>query len=206
MNHRAALALPALLAGAAQASIVSTTGACLFIGAPVSLDTNALASPDLAYAIDERQNVFYSGPADQAIPNFLPAMDSQNATNASYTGRVNSHIVHADATPYLNGHNNVSTITFAEPIVALIYRSATLDATDDLLGNPGTLYPHAVPNRGFNANFDGLDTVVLLDDHTIQLTLGAALDEIRVLTAAVPTPAPLALIALSGLGVARRRR
>ena len=61
------LALLTIAAGA-NAAIVSTTGPVIPIAAPPSLLVGAMASTT-AFAIDEKQNVYYNGPVDSSPPS-----------------------------------------------------------------------------------------------------------------------------------------
>ncbi|KAA0215601.1 MAG: hypothetical protein DYG94_08370 [Leptolyngbya sp. PLA3] len=63
-----------------------------------------------------------------------------------------------------------------------------LDQSDAQLGDIGTVYPFGVANRGFAVARTGLDTARLLNPYTGQVTLGATLDRVRVLTIGVPAP------------------
>ncbi len=199
--------IPALLlaAAGANAGIVSTTGQYLHIPAPPDLSTGVMPSNAFGYALDETQSVFFSGTVDQGLPQFGPTHHALNAHTVLFSGWVNSHIIHFDDTVSAP-HNATGTIVFADPIVALIYSAQRLDASD-WLGAPWTTYPSGSPFRGIDENASGgLDTVRVINPYTIEVLMGNGLDQIRVLTAAVPAPGPLAVVGLAGLTVTRRRR
>lgn len=196
-----------LTCGVAHASIAWTTGQFGLRPPPPSLARGALTSANNGWAIDEWQGVYFSGQVDQVLGTFGPAHTWQNSVNAFYDGWVNSHIIHNDDTGLASAGDHSGTVTFAEPIVALIYTQDWLDMSDAALGNPATTYPFGVGNRGFTQANSGLDTVLVTDPYTVWLTMGASIDQIRVLTAGVPSPGSAALLCLSAsLLTARRRR
>jgi len=205
MRSRSTVAAVSLLVvcGSAHAGIVSTAGRYTQIAPPPSLAPGQLASTRVGYAIDERQNVLFTGLVDRLGPNLHTPYTHNNAATAFLSTWVSSHIIHAEA----NGPNLVGTVSFDAPIIALIYINTRLDASDATLGNiPTTVYPQGVGNRGFSVATVGLDTVRLLNSNTVHLTLGAGIDQIRVLTVGVPAPGPIAALAMGGLLATGRRR
>ena len=119
---------------------------------------------------------------------------------------MDSHIIHNEPIPGGPSNDLQFTVTFSSPIIALIYQNTKLDYSDASLGNATTAYPFGVANRGFSTAFSSLDTVRLTSPYTVSLTIGAAIDQIRVLTVATPAPGPGATLALGGLVALRRRR
>lgn len=202
------LAAAAFVAASAQASIVSTSGQMTQIAPPPSLQTGQQAFGTYAVAIDEKQNISFNGIVDRLGPSFATNYTNSNVASMFYAGPVNSHIIHFDDTNVGNPRNNiVGTVTFDTPIIALIYTNTRLDQTDAQCGNIGTtVYPLGVGNRGFSVAYSGLDTARVLNAYTIEVTLGAAIDQIRVLTYAVPSPGAAALLPLTALLAPRRRR
>jgi hypothetical protein len=196
------------LAGSAHASIASTSGQFTPVAPPPSLALGAMTAPSVGFAIDEQQDVFYAGPVDVLAPTTGTSYTWTTTAPGPLNASVRSHIVHVD---YLSSNpqtsNLTGTVTFAEPIVALIFLNNTLDFSDATLGNAGTIYPTGLGNRGFAQAQSGLlDTARLLDAYTISLTMGESIDQIRVLTQGVPTPGPLAAIGVAALSLAHRRR
>lgn len=208
MKTLATLVSASLVASSAHGSIVSTSGQMIQIAPPPSLQTGQQAYGTYAVAINEKQNVLFNGVVDRLNP--VPGFNYTTSTvsPAVVSTYVNSHIIHFDDTNAGNPRNNiVGTVTFDSPIIGLIYINTRLNTSDGQLGNIGTtVYPFGVPNRGFAVAYSGLDTARLLNPYTIQVTLGAAMDQIRVLTLPVPAPGAMALLPLAGLLTARRRR
>lgn len=196
------LALAAGSVGSAHAGIVSTGGQFVHIAPPPSLAYGALHTTTHGHAIDEQQNVFFNGPVDR-LPNIGVNYTSQNPSVAILNTWVSSHIIHTENST----GDIVGVVTFSDPIIAIIYQNTTLDWSDWNLGNIGTtIYPGGQAGRGFSVSTNGLDTARLLDPYTIYLSLGAGMDQIRVLTAGVPAPGGAAALAVGGVLAGRRRR
>jgi hypothetical protein len=99
------------------------------------------------------------------------------------------------------------TVEFAQEIKGVILKDATLDATDAVLGNPGTLYPTGLTNRGWeDTGPDGFE--VSISGNTLRYTgrVTSPLDSVRVLTNPVPEPTTMAALGLGGLALLRRRK
>lgn len=191
----------------AHAAILSATGGITQIAPPVSLMPGQEAHGTFAVAIDEMQNVPFSGVVDRINPQLATNYTATNAGSFALSTFVCSHIIHFDDTNLMNPPINVvGTVTFSSPILAFIYRDFNLDQSDAPLGNITTLYPSTVPFRGFATAYSGLDTVRLINPTTIEVTLGSGIDQIRVLTVGVPTPGVMALVPMVGLVASRRRR
>lgn len=192
--------LVALAAGSAEASIVSTSGMCTQISAPVSALPGALTAFN-AWAWNEQTNVSLTS---------MPVELSTNPSNSFFpipgllTANVDSHFIHFDGLP---GTVITGTVTFNKPILAVQYRDASLDLSDALV-TTGTAYPTTLPGRGFN-NWTGSDFVDINGNLlTFQLTCAGQpdLEQVRVFTHAIPAPGSAALMGLGGLVIARRRR
>lgn len=195
------------LASASQASIVSTSGQVFQIAPPPSLQMGVFTNNHAAFAIDEKQNVLFNGLVDRLNPALMTNYTGASVLTAPLSSLVDSHIIHFDDTGVPSGANVVGTVTFSRPIIALIYTSVRLDQSDAQLGNIGTtVYPFGTANRGFATAFGTLDKVRLLSPDTVEITVGQSLDQIRVLTEAVPSPGSLALVPAAGLLATRRRR
>lgn len=208
MKTHIAFVAASLVAVAAQGSIISTSGQMTQIAPPPSLQTGQQAFGTYAVAINEKQNVLFNGVVDRLNPAVGFNYTTSTLAPTFFSGLVNSHIIHFDDTNVGNPRVNiVGTVTFNAPIIALIYTNTRLDQSDAQLGNIGTtIYPLGVGNRGFSVSYSGPDTARLLTPFTVQVTLGAAIDQIRVLTAPVPAPGTTALLPVAGLVATRRRR
>lgn len=180
MKTHLTLAAAALAAASAHASIVATSGQMIQVAPPPSLLLHALASRTNAFVINERQNAAFSGLVDVLSPSIGVDYTIVNRAPTSYSGSVNSHVIHSDET----------------------------NPSDPPVGNiVGTVYPGGMPERGIQFTFGGiLDTVRLLDAYTVQVTLGEYLDQIRVLTSVIPSPGTAALLPLVGMLASRHRR
>lgn len=77
------------------------------------------------------------------------------------------------------------TLTFDQPVVGLVFLTATLNATDATLGAPGTTYP-VHPNTGLRGYEDATgDTVQVSADGltvTFSATTSTAQDALRIIT------------------------
>lgn len=206
MKTRIALSavLLAMAPFTASGAIVAATGQAVFIPAPASTLPGTLNPPGpFFFAFDEQQNANFSGLVDVLGPQLGFPNDFLNVspTPASFTG-VASHMIHSD--PFGQFTTNMTgQVTFADPVVAIILDNNYLDMSDFSLGLP-IPYPSGLPTRGLGTALTGNDTVTLLSPFTVEFTLGANIDQVRILTA-VPTPGSAGLLALAA-GAARRRR
>lgn len=200
-----ALAACAAVSSIASASITSTSGQMLQIPPPPSVALNAYITTNNIVVFNEKQNVAFSGSVDVLSPIIGPWYHPLTSVG-TMNGIVSSHLVHAQ--PIYTGPtavNRTGRVTFANPIVAIIFSNTRLDATDASLGLGSVAYPFGVPNRGMNAAFVGQDRCRLINAFTIEFTLGASIDQARVLT--TPTPGAFAVAAMGASiwGVRRRR-
>lgn len=206
--RRSSLAFVVLSAAAVPgfASVVSTTGQMQFIPPPPSVLVGALSTPaPLMHVFEEVQNSSHSGRVDVLFPLLGVTYHSGFTAPGGYFGPVSSHFIHSDPHSSSPQTNRVGRVTFADPIVAVIFEAGLLDQTDSMLGLGSVAYPAGTVNRGFTFAFSGNDRFRLLSPWTIEFTLGQALDQARVLT----TPAPGGAAAALGLGLIvtlRRRR
>lgn len=187
-----------LAATSAHAAITGTTGSALQIGPPPACVPGALTGAT-AFAWDEATNRGFAGLADMinnpasngtAIPGFIG-------------GVFDSHFIHFEGIPGIIGVGG--TVSFNNPIVAVMFLQPNLDASDAPLGAFGTVYPTGLPFRGVTAtSFFSIAGNTL----TFQLSSTALpndVEQIRVLTQ-VPAPGAAALLGMGGLLAARRRR
>jgi len=190
-----ALALSTTLA---HASIVSVSGTITQIGPPPSAVAGALASFQ-AFAWNERTNI--NGPifADET----QNPGSSGGAIAGTLSGLFDSHVIHFESLPGVVGA--AGTVTFSQPIVGVIFQTASLDSTDGTCGALATTYPTFYPLRQFTTS--GFNFTGNLLNFQINSSFSAPiLTEIRVLTHAVPAPASAALLGMGGMVALRRRR
>jgi|CXWL01.1.fsa_nt_gi uncharacterized protein (TIGR03382 family) len=198
----------ALVGGAmsANGAIVGVTGQAFWlVSPPVSAMQFALIGPP-AFTWNEQTNVNVSN-----LPVNLTVNPGVYTGFTPYAGLVSgmfdSHMIHFDASA---GANVVlGSVTFSQPIAAVIYDNILLDLTDASLGNPSTTYDTGNSQRSPSAVLG--PSVVQLLGNTLRFDLiammpGNHMVELRVLTHAVPTPGTMGLASLTGLLALRRRR
>lgn len=187
-----------LIASSAQAAITGTTGGALQIGPPPSAVPGAITGLT-AFAWDEQINAPFVGIADMINnPSTIGG-----AIAGPVAGVYDSHFIHFEGIPGVIGVGG--TVTFNNPIVAVMFNQPNLDASDAALGAFGTVYPTGFGLRGVSAaSFFSINANVL----TFQLTSTSFvgdIEQIRVLTQ-VPAPGALGLLAAGGVLASRRRR
>lgn len=206
MKHLLVFVGAAALGCSSFGAIVSVTGQVSLIAPPASLAFGAYTDKTQAFAMNERQGVLFSGGFDKYMPVVGLAYTTSNLMPGLMPSPmwVDSHMIHFDNSGLAAPHPIVTgTITFNKPILAVICSLGRLDASDGVLGAPGTVYANGEPSRGISSV---TDTFKLLSATTIQFSLqnGGAMDNIRVLT--VPTPGVGAASALLLGMVSKRRR
>ncbi len=195
------------------AGVVSTSGNITAAAMPGSLINNAMTSNSALFLLTESQGVTLSSDIGVDIQQSgsyswfsRRALASVSGTISAGTS-VNSYLLHFDPA---RGIRRVSGIvTFAEPIVGLMVRGASLNATDAILGAPGTSYESGT-FRGSDSIFDKLtlssDSMSLSVDRMLSF---GSMDQVRIVTAsAVPEPptVALALLGLVAIGWSNRDR
>jgi MYXO-CTERM domain-containing protein len=201
---RLAVALPAILAltgSAASAAIVGVTGNTTWLGTPPPGCAPGQLSGMNAFAWDEQQNVALSLNVDMTNN---PG-SSTSPIPGTVSGTYDSHFIHFEGIPGVIGAQG--TVTYNNPIVAVIFRNTTLDNSDAPAGAPSTAYPTLYPFRGLSS---APASFFSINGNTLTFNLNTVaptqfVDQIRVLTQA-PAPGSLALLGLGGLVAARRRR
>jgi hypothetical protein len=185
----------------ASAAIVGVTGMTTWLGVPPPDCTPTNLTGMFAFCWDEKQNVLLNQPVDM--------VNNPGSSNAAVPGFVNglydSHFLHFDnqmGTPPATG-----TITFNNPIVAVIFKNNLLDLSDPTAGASGTTYPTGYPWRGL---FTAPTSFVTVLGNTLTFDLNTihpvyVIDQVRVLTA-IPAPGSVALLTIAGSLVMRRRR
>jgi hypothetical protein len=199
-NANAAVTLSALvLTASAHAGITGVTGATTWLALPPASCVPGALSGITAYAWDEQQNT----------PLTLIADMVNNPGNSGapipgpITGNFDSHFIHFEqvaGTVPANG-----TVTFNNPIVAVLFRPISLDSTDVSAGAGSTTYPTFYPFRGIAGNsfFSILGNTLTFNLTTANPVINVA--QIRVLTQ-VPAPATAGLLGMGALALGRRRR
>ncbi|HEX4412786.1 MAG TPA: hypothetical protein VH107_04100 [Lacipirellulaceae bacterium] len=197
----------------AHSAIVSTSGSVVQIAPPTSVNLGALESDTSAELFAERSSVLLANSlnADVSHPGAVNSQVTLSPSPIAAGQRVDSYLIHAD--PVGPGSTTSFTyegsVTFDTPILGLMWSDGTLDASDPILGSPATVYGPDTMYRGYEG--PGLtsprDSLVLSQD---RLTLNFALrtteyyDELRIVTASIPEPATISLLALLPLTLSRR--
>lgn len=191
----------AMTTSSASAAIIGVTGNTTWLGsAPVSCTPGSLTGFN-AYTWDEQQGVSLSLNVDMTNNPGSSTSPIPGTANGVY----DSHFIHFEGIAGVVGA--VGTVSFNNPIVAVIFRNTNLDNSDAPAGSPGTVYPTGYPFRGLNANPPSFFSIL---GNTLSFNLNsinpvAFVDQIRVLTQA-PAPGSMALLGLGGLIAGRRRR
>ncbi len=188
------------LSAAAHATIVTTTGSVTQIAPPPSCAPGALIG-FTAFTWNEQQNV----PLNLIVDMVNNPGSSNAPTPGAINGTYSSHFLHFEQIPGVPPATG--TITYAQPIVAVIFRNINLDNSDGPAGAFGTIYPTSFPMRGLitaPVSFVTINANVLTFDLSSVFTF-ANVNQIRVITQA-PAPGSAALLGLGGLVCFRRRR
>jgi hypothetical protein len=187
-----AFVLGAIAASPSQAGVV-VTGQLTAVAPPPSVQKGADQSSTTAIIFEERSS--FALPSNIAVNVTAPGTSNTGNSYNPSPGTVAAGTLtdiwffHSDP-PGSVPTNYVGTATFDSPILGILDTLSTLNATDATLGHPGTAYPTGLPNRALEAP----DTFTLsADDRTISFSFhtSGAVDEIRVLVAAVPEPSTM---------------
>lgn len=193
-----------VVAGSAQAAVTGVSGAATLGPPPPVASVPAIISPN-AQVWDELQNVTL--PAGGVQVDMLVnggTMSSTSPTPGVVTGTVDSHFIHFSAVP---NQGAVGSVTFNAPILAVIYSITFLDNTDALLGAGGTTYPTGWSGRDLSSLSVLNASGNVLNFNFFEPGGGALrIEQVRVLTNAIPAPGSAALAGLAALLVARRKR
>ena len=184
----AVAALSAVGAGAAWAAITGTTGHVEQVAPPANVAANVLESDTRIRAFDERQCVTLT--SDLAV-DIVPGGGSGTIPAGT---SVSSQFLHFDPT-------NASIVTLSgsittdQAVLGVITSQANLDASDSVLGAPGTTYPTGDPARDLEGPgpfpSDG-DSAAISGTNEVTVTLKDRFhfDQVRVVTACPPPPPP----------------
>jgi hypothetical protein len=182
----ATLMLSALAAPESYAEIQGTSGGVVQIEPPPSVMIGDLESDTEIRAFDELQNLLL--PEDVAVNISSPGTyddpdDLTPATLAAGTS-VCSHFLHADRVGNEASVRVQGSVTFSSEILGVIVLDTELNASDGILGLPGTQYPTGSDTRDLELSSTE-DSVTLEPDMrtlTVDLRFGQVADQIRVIT------------------------
>lgn len=195
----------------------SLQAATVPIAAPPSVQPGALTSQTDAYVFLEKTLTLGS-----ALPVDISAPGLYNSASPTSVGVIPAG---TDVASYMIHHESVSqqysfiyiTFTFPEPVLGIITTDAGLNATDLVLGNPGTSYPTGLEYRGLEMPYTITPDSVFWAGNNVYVAVASTtaliLDQMRVITTAtIPVPEPasvtLSLLAAAGLAAVcwRKRR
>lgn len=202
-------ALGLAVAPSALAGITGTLGDAIVLGSPPSsLLLNALTDDDFGFIFEERTNYSLSPglDVDLTMAGTYDETDDLDRTRVQAGTLVNSYFIHVDNDRNQPGSGKVKlSVTFDTPIIGIMVRDSTLDASDGQLGAAGTIYPTGQRRRSYEFTPDRIIVSADLRTVTIRTVSKNDMDEIRILTQ-VPEPASLALVGLGAAAALFRRR
>ncbi len=201
----------------ARGAVTGLSGAAELGATPVSLGQGDLQSDSALYVFAESQGVTLTTDMSVDIAKAGSYQRFFSFSLAASGGTINqgtavdSFLLHFDPVSRGNWFNTQSvagSVTFDQPILGVMVRGASLNASDSVLGLAGTSYDSR-GSRGLEVIFQ--DAMTLSADMRT-LTVDAfrstgGLDEVRIITAAVvpePTTLLLGVIGLVILGVRKR--
>ena len=196
---------------AAQGAVTGVTGDASYISAPPSVEAGDLTNNLGFYVFDEKTVTLSSAlDVDWFASNGGTLSNGGGGTISAGTS-LTSYFVHfnPEGDPDI-GREVAGNLTFSQKIIAVIFTSPHLDASDSVVGVAGTDYPTGIDSRKYE-NFD-VNNSYLVDAYTLHINTKAWapwMDQARVITAPVPVPAALWLFGsgvLAVLGFSRRKR
>lgn len=194
-----------LSSGLAQAAIVP-------ISPPVSVLPGALENGGNIHLFQEQADVTLTSALQvdvSAIGLYFPGSALSPSVIPAGT-RVASYMLHSDPRGIFPTQYTGYWVA-PRKIIGIILSDSRLDASDAILGNPGTLYPTGVAHRGLDFSLPIFPDLLFFDGSQLLATVfrtGTVVDQIRVITL-VPEPSTFALagLGLAGMAlVAMRRR
>lgn len=218
MSHRTALyssllGLFTLAVSANSSTITSSTGQVTVLGtAPASVAQGGLQSNTSAYVFMESQLVLTSPlNVDISTPGTYTTVTSLTPGTIDAGTFVDSFMLESQPSSVPDSPGDYrtyeGTITFNGPILGIIVETANLNSTDALLGAPGTTYPppsdiysgldlNTPGCAGSGCGNDGVRLSVNGSTLSFGFVTNYSEDEIRIITAATPEPAGIALTLL----------
>lgn len=185
----------------ASAGIQTVSGNTTWLPLPPAACGLGQLAGQNAYAWDEQQGVSL---------NLAVDMTNNPGTSASpipgnISGVYDSHFLHFEPVPGVIGA--AGTVTFWNPIVAVIFGNTTLDVSDAPAGAGGTAYPTLCPLRGVvNSSLNNFSiNGNVLSYHFAAMVPTQFVDQVRVITQ-TPAPGSVALVGAGALVATRRRR
>jgi len=108
--------------------------------------------------------------------------------NVAAGTKVDSYFIYSDPVGQpLQQVHYTATFTFSSPILGIVILANTLDATDGVVGNPGTIY-NTSSIRGLELNQHDSVNFVSPTTLTVNLATDIDIDSVRVITAASLSP------------------
>lgn len=204
--------LALVVAGCCQLLAATANAALIPIPAPPSVALGALTSQNnTGYIFFESFKVL---PGPLAVDINAPGLYNSNAPGTPGVipqgTTVLSYMIHHQS-PRAQLGQLTGGFIFPGTVVGIIYDDATLDLSDPVLGNPGTLYPTGLEFRGFDLITNPIlpDSILWSGNSLaviVQSNTQTVMDQLRVIVA-VPAPATiwLMVLAVGGLFFSRSR-
>ncbi|APZ95173.1 hypothetical protein Fuma_04828 [Fuerstiella marisgermanici] len=196
-----ALLLTTLAHPSACADIVAVTGDIQITAPPASVGIGVIESSTSGIVFQERSGYQLLADTRVSIPGAVGTYDENADMDpmdlpAGLT--VNSYLMHFD--PNFGAPRFQGTVEFADPIVGVMLLPFALNNSDAELAAPGTVYPtSASSRRGLDFDdFTILDSLEVLSDRSIRFDFSTsnAVDQIRIVTSAIPEPASASMCCL----------
>ena len=153
--------------------------------APQSVKANALVNDDTSFFFLESKKTILEKPLNVDIDkpgNYI--ISKKYHTQIPKGTSVDSYLIHFKLTQ--NSRTQVQTkgsITFNQEIIALIYDREKLNNSDDIVGNPNTLYPKGA-YRGIHIRQKATDNIIISPDRkTLTFNISVnIIDQVRIIT------------------------
>jgi hypothetical protein len=196
-----------VFAANAESSAPPISGMVELIAPPPSVALNALESNSVVRFFAEQTNLLLnqSVSVDITQPGIVDHLVNLTPGQIAANQLVNSYFFDADTLPGSGILTFQGSVMFDEPVLGILIRGESLNATDAILGSPSTAYFPNNQYRGFDgpdfsSSSEAVRDLVQLwpDGRTVsfQLHSEAYTDQFRVITASVPEPA-----SVGGIGV-----
>jgi hypothetical protein len=188
-----------LFAGSATAGITGTTGQIDLLSTPPAslVPPHDPTSDTSIFTFNERTGLVLPSSVSVDITSAGTYQSNASLTSGTVAAGtdVDSYFLHTD--PASGSSMYDGSVTFSTPILGVIVLSHTLDLSDSVLGAPGTTYPTGNADRGLelSANQDFVTLSNNMETLTVHFFTHGDIDEVRVITAAVPEPSSIVLAA-----------